>query len=110
MRWITMAGLAIFLVSAGVAAPIHAEQVESGNVDFSGLLGALRAKLIGVVEEPDADAEAPVALAEPEMPGDEATPEDIVAVVSESAAPQNLVEEVQILLTDLGYEPGNPDG
>ena len=110
MRWMTMAGLAIFLVSAGVAAPVHAEPVETRNVDFSGLLGALRSKLIGVVEEPNGDEEIPVAVAEPENVGEEDAPEDIMAVVSESVTPPNLVEEVQILLTDLGYKPGNPDG
>ncbi len=110
MRWISVAGLAIFLVSAGIAAPVHAQQVESGSVNFSGLLATIRAKLIGVAEEPEAEPEpeVPVAVVEPTV--DEHPPEDIVAVAVEDTTPQNLVEEVQILLTDLGYKPGNPDG
>lgn len=112
MRWISVAGMAIFLLSASIAAPVNAQQVESGSVDFSGLLAAIRAKLIGVAEdpevEPEPETEVPVVAVDPTV--DEHPPEDIVAVPVEDTTPQNLVEEVQILLTDLGYEPGAPDG
>ncbi len=104
-----MAVMAVVLATAVVATPVQAEQVETGDVDvnFSGLLGALRAKLIGVVEEPepeisDVEAEAEPALAEEDIP--------VVTAESETPAPSNLVEEVQILLADLGYAPGKPDG
>lgn len=107
MRWSIVAGLAIALASVSVAVPVQAQQAETESieVDFSGLLGAIRSKIIGVAQEPE-----PEVPSEPEIVVEAVPDEEIVTAESEKALPPNLVEEVQILLADLGYEPGNPDG
>ncbi len=107
MRWSIAAGLAIYLAMTGVPTPVQAEPAETGSidVDFSGILGAIRSKLIGVAPEPEPEIEA-----EPEVAAEDIAAEEVVAAESKKVVPPNLVEEVQILLADLGYEPGKPDG
>ncbi len=118
-RWRTAAvgGVVAALMTLGTVPAAYAEDppdTAEVDVDFSWFVNTFRSAF-GTDSENDAgpiEADSGASAIAPAAGDDGAVTDPAAALAAETPAPlaPGLVEEVQILLTDLGYNPGGIDG
>lgn len=112
-RW---AVIGVAAISLGMAPAAYAEDAPATaevDVDFSWFVNAFKSTFGSTPEAEDTPVEGETVAAEGESPAVvDGVTDPAAALAAEAPAPiaPGLVEEVQILLSDLGYNPGSIDG